>query len=271
MPTRIVVMEDNEDNLQLMTYLLRAFGYEPLAACDGEQGLALLASNMPDLIICDLDMPRMNGYEVVRELRSRPEWRHIPIVAVTAMAMVGDRDKVLQAGFSGYIPKPVAPEHFVQQIEEFLAPDKHARGRLKADTTQTPPCELPPKRAAVLAVDDSKTNLNLIRSMLEPFGYEVTTANGYREAVELSSQRNFDLILSDLRMPGKSGIAFLEWAKRHPFLKRRPFFLFCSSPFAQEERERIVSLGVDKVLDRSVDPQTLLDEIEIVLKTSRGE
>lgn len=271
MPTRIVVMEDNEANLQLMAYLLRAFGYEPLAACDGEQGLALLASKTPDLIICDLDMPKINGFEVARELRSRLELRHIPLVAVTALAMVGDRDKVLKAGFDGYIPKPISPEEFVSQIEAFLPPEKHSHALLKSDATQTPPTQLPPKRATVLAVDDSPTNLSLIRSMLEPFGYEVITAKGYQEAVKLSQERDFDLILSDLRKPGKSGVSFLEWVKQNPQARETPFLLLCSSPFAKEERERIVSLGVDKILDRSVDPKFLVEEIEAVLKKSKGK
>ncbi len=118
---RILVIEDNPTNLELISYLLKAFGHETLAATDGEKGLEVVRREMPDLIICDIQLPNMNGYEVARRLKADPALRAIPLVAVTAMAMVGDRDRVLAAGFDGYIPKPIAPETFVGQVEAFLS------------------------------------------------------------------------------------------------------------------------------------------------------
>jgi CheY-like chemotaxis protein len=120
MSARILVIEDNLTNLDLMTYLLTAFGHVPLPAHDGEEGLYAAAHEHPDLIICDLQLPGMDGYEVARWLKGHPELHAIPLVAVTALAMVGDRDRVLAAGFDGYIAKPITPETFVEQIERFL-------------------------------------------------------------------------------------------------------------------------------------------------------
>jgi len=120
MPGRILVIEDNPQNLELMSYLLRAFGHVVVTAIDGAEGLDLAGREMFDVIICDVHLPKFDGYEVVRRLKKDPVLRWIPVVAVTALAMVGDRDKVLAAGFDGYIDKPIAPELFVKQVEAFM-------------------------------------------------------------------------------------------------------------------------------------------------------
>jgi CheY-like chemotaxis protein len=117
---RILVIEDNPANLDLMVYLLDAFGHTPLAAADGEVGIALIQDEKPHLIICDIQLPKLSGYEVAQWLKKEPALRTIPILAVTAYAMVGDRDKVLAAGFDGYLTKPIEPETFVSQVERFL-------------------------------------------------------------------------------------------------------------------------------------------------------
>ncbi len=119
-PGRILVIEDNPANLELMTYLLKAFGHIALTAGDGAEGIEAARRQTPDLIICDVHMPRMDGYEVARRLKEHPHLRRIPLIAVTALAMVGDRDKLLAAGFDGYIDKPIVPELFAKQIEAFL-------------------------------------------------------------------------------------------------------------------------------------------------------
>jgi len=123
MPKRILVIEDNPQNLELMTYLLRAFGHVALTAEDGVEGIELARREKLDLIICDVHLPGLDGYEVARHLKKDPMLRLIPLVAVTALAMVGDRDKVLAAGFDGYIDKPISPEIFVKQVEAFMESD----------------------------------------------------------------------------------------------------------------------------------------------------
>jgi CheY-like chemotaxis protein len=120
MCARILVIEDNKANLDLMVYLIGAFGHIAVSARDGEEGLRAAAQMKPDLILCDVDLPKLDGYEVVRRLKSDPDCRSIPAVAVTALAMVGDRDRVLLAGFDGYLPKPIDPEALVQQINGFV-------------------------------------------------------------------------------------------------------------------------------------------------------
>jgi CheY-like chemotaxis protein len=127
MAARVLIIEDNKANLELAEYLLKASGYMTLTARDGEEGVRGARKEHPDLIICDLQMPIMDGYQVVRELKKDPLLRSIPVVAVTALSMPGDRTNVLAAGFDGYLSKPIDPETFVRTVEGFLPPGLRAR------------------------------------------------------------------------------------------------------------------------------------------------
>ncbi len=117
---RILIIEDDPASLQLYSYLLRNFGYQTIAAVDGVDGLAAARREQPDLIICDIQLPGLGGVELMRQLKADPFLRRIPIIAVTAYAMVGDRERLLKAGFDSYIAKPIAPETFVEQIKNFF-------------------------------------------------------------------------------------------------------------------------------------------------------
>jgi CheY-like chemotaxis protein len=116
---RILIIEDDPFSLELYTILLEAAGFTMLPAADGEQGLALARRQPPDLIICDVILPKMGGCEVVRHLKSDPVLRQVPVVAVTALDDRGDCERLLAAGFDGYIAKPIEAEVFVEQIEDF--------------------------------------------------------------------------------------------------------------------------------------------------------
>ena len=131
MAARILVVEDNAANLELVRYLLAFTGYMVSQARDGGQGIVLALQERPDLILCDLQMPVVDGYQVLAQLRQHAETADIPVVAVTAFSMPNDRQKVLTAGFNGYLSKPIEPETFVAQIEEFLP----AQLRLRSPST----------------------------------------------------------------------------------------------------------------------------------------
>jgi CheY-like chemotaxis protein len=122
MNRRILLVEDNENNRYLVTYLLQAAGYEVLPAADGPAGLAIARDAQPALILLDIQLPGMDGYAVARALRADPACARIPIVAVTSHAMVGDRESALGAGCDGYIEKPIDPDSFVARMEQHLSP-----------------------------------------------------------------------------------------------------------------------------------------------------
>lgn len=125
MAARVLLIEDNRPSRELMSYLLHAFGHTPMEANNGVDGLEAIRRERPDLVVCDIDLPRLDGYSLAGRAKSDPEICDIPLLAVTALAMVGDRDRALRAGFDGYISKPIEPETFVQEIERFLS--DHAR------------------------------------------------------------------------------------------------------------------------------------------------
>ncbi|MDD4768486.1 MAG: response regulator [Eubacteriales bacterium] len=115
MPKKVLIIEDNLISLQLMTYLLETAGFSIFSALDGQEGLEL-AGKKPDLIICDVHLPGVDGYQVAAALKAQPALAETPLVAVTALAMVGDREKLLKGGFDFYISKPIEPETFAAQI-----------------------------------------------------------------------------------------------------------------------------------------------------------
>jgi CheY-like chemotaxis protein len=121
MGARVLLIEDNRPSLELMSYLLNAFGHTPLEARNGVDGLEAIRRERPDLVLCDIDVPQLDGYALAGRAKADPEIRDIPLVAVTALAMVGDRDRALRAGFDGYLAKPIEPETFVQEVERFLS------------------------------------------------------------------------------------------------------------------------------------------------------
>jgi two-component system cell cycle response regulator len=265
MTGKILIVEDNPTNLELMVYLLRAYGYAVESACNGRKGLESALQIHPDLLVCDLEMPEMTGYEVARELRSREDAHgRLPMIAVTAYAMVGDRDKVLAAGFDGYVSKPIQAETFVKEVETFLPPEKRSQGMPKSHgTTIVPSSPRQSGRAAILVVDDSQINLSLIRGTLEPSGYTVIAVDNV-EAAMLETRRNsFDLILSDLHMPENSGFEFLRRVKSDLNLQYVPFIVFtASTDLGNGERERALALGAAQFLYRPIEPSQLLLEIE---------
>jgi len=120
MKPKILVIEDNEQNLYLITFILEKNGYQVVQARDGREGIELAGRAKPRLILLDIQLPVMDGYAVARALRRDPALADVPIVAVTSYAMAGDRERVLAAGCTGYIEKPINPDTFVAEVEQHL-------------------------------------------------------------------------------------------------------------------------------------------------------
>ena len=120
MNRRILLVEDNDTNLDLMSYLLRALGYHVTCAKNGRSGLECAQTDNFDLVLTDILMPDVDGYELAKRFKADEALKRVPVVAVTALAMTGDRDRILAAGFDGYISKPIDPQKFGSQIESYL-------------------------------------------------------------------------------------------------------------------------------------------------------
>ena len=117
---RILIIEDNEQNLYLETFILEKNGHQIIQARNGEAGIALAVQTLPDLILLDIQLPGMDGYAVAEALRRNPGMVNTPMVAVTSHAMTGDRERILEAGCTGYIEKPIDPDTFHAEVTQFL-------------------------------------------------------------------------------------------------------------------------------------------------------
>ena len=118
--TKILYVEDNEDNVYMLTRRLSRKGFELVIAGDGEQGVAMAQSETPTLILMDLSLPVMDGWEATRRLKAAPETRDIPVIALSAHAMSGDRERALEAGCDDYDTKPVDIQRLLGKIEALL-------------------------------------------------------------------------------------------------------------------------------------------------------
>ncbi len=268
---RILLIEDNPDNLDLMSYLLAVYGHVVATAEDGESGIAAARATRPDLVACDIHLPGVDGYGVAKALKGNPALADVPVIAVTALAMVGDREKILAAGFDGYITKPIDPQRVVTQLDAFLpaalrgSPPSTGFGRSDA-----PGESVLATNGVILVVDDGPTNRDLIYQTLSPYGYDVRLADGVAAAMEQLASLTPDLILSDLHMPGENGFAFIRRVKADPRLAALPFVFISSSVWGEHDRETALALGVTRFLLRPIEPHLLLEEIAGCLPARRG-
>ena len=120
MSKRILVIEDHEDNRRILRDLLTSAGFESLEAVTGEEGVALAETHRPDLILMDIQLPGVDGYEATRRIKANPVLRHIPVIAVTSYALSGDEIKAKDAGCDAYVAKPFSPRALLAKIREYL-------------------------------------------------------------------------------------------------------------------------------------------------------
>lgn len=115
-----LIIEDNENNMELITFILETAGYKTLRAYTGEEGYKRAITEGPDFIILDIQLPDIDGMQVIKKIRAHKEGRYIPAIAMTSYAMSGDRERLLVAGCNAYIEKPIDPDRVIDQIEKIL-------------------------------------------------------------------------------------------------------------------------------------------------------
>jgi|HubBroStandDraft_1064217.scaffolds.fasta_scaffold56932_2 two-component system cell cycle response regulator len=257
MGAQILIVEDNEANCELMRYLLQAYGHTVVTARDGATGLASAQRWRPDLILCDIQMPGMDGTQLARHIRQDRALDGIVLLAVTALAMVGDREVIMAAGFDGYFAKPIAPATFVQEVQAFLpAALRGSRGDIGHAMPASP--RVPRYRATILVVDDRRENLQLAGGLFGRCGYFVRTASGMCEALDELSRCLPDLILSDVVMSDGSGYELIRRVKTDERLRRIPFVFITSTLTAESDRRKGLALGAAQFIFRPLEPQALL-------------
>jgi two-component system cell cycle response regulator len=260
MSTRVLVVEDNRTNLDLMLYLLQSFGYEFAGFARAADALGVLQKQTFDLGLVDILMPEMDGFEFAQRVRADERTRSLPLIAITALAMVGDRERILGAGFDGYIPKPIDPERFISQLRLFLTGTQRSRER-----PQTSPGPL------VLVVDDMHVNRQVIRGALTPFGYRIAEASSAQEALTAIEREKPALILCDVHMPAGDGFTLVERVKGDERMSDIPFIFISSTAWHTKDRRRAMELGAQKFILRPIDPQKFLDEVRSATGAGNGK
>lgn len=260
MPARILVIEDDPDSLELMTYLLRAHGHAVWSAEDGKEGLRIVNSQALDLVVCDIQLPKLDGCQVALALKGQEETSALPLVAVTAFAMVGDRDRILSAGFNGYLTKPITAETFVPQVESYL-PAAMRTLLLTQEESQETTHEHPPQEFRILVVDNNESNLEFERSLLEPNGFAVTTARSLREALSIVAEQTFDLVLSDVCMDDGTGYELLREIRMRDQGREIPVILITSTMMEPADRAKGLAMGAVNFLQRPLDADELLAHV----------
>ena len=263
---RILIIEDNPANVELMSFLLGAYGHTPLSAADGPRGVAAARSERPDLIACDVNLPGMDGFAVLAALKTEPLLAGVPILAVTALAMAGDREKVLAAGFDGYISKPIEPESFVAELEAFLAaaPSAASAPTAAAQAAPTPtPASKPiiaPEARTLLLVDDDRFMLGVLNDMLVGQPYRVLSACSGEEALDVLDHEAVEVILCDQAMPGMRGTEVLaRAAERYPKTVR---LMLSGQPDLSEIEAAIASGVADDHYVKPLGARTLRERID---------
>jgi two-component system cell cycle response regulator len=262
---RVLIIEDDPASRELLAYLLEAAGHVAITAEDGPAGVAAAIEGTPDLVLCDIGLPGMGGVDVLIRLRREEALDDVSVVAVTAFAMVGDREQLLLAGFDGYISKPIDPERFIGQVSGFLTASSApavAKARAKAGTASVPKrAPSTPRRRRLIVVDDSAANLDLIATILGGVGYEVETTQSIDHALDRARARRPDLLLTDVHMKPRDGFDVVAALRADPKLRTVRVGLISSSVWGERDRKRAKAFGVAGFLIRPLDPETLAEAV----------
>jgi CheY-like chemotaxis protein len=257
MGATILVVEDNRDNRELMQYLLTAFGYVPLVAADAAEGIRFAREHHPDLILMDVQMPDMDGYEATAKIREEAGTDGCAVVAVTAFAMVGDQQRILSSGFDGYISKPIAAETFVTQVESFLPSELRVglSPRSSADTK------------SILVLDDRSDDRELLATLLGHAGYAVRGVSTGEEALGRVRTSRPDLVITDILMPGMNGYEFVRRMRADLTTDAIPI-VFCTAHYEEEEVRLLAgAAGVSHFIPKPCDPDTVVRTVAEALGT----
>ncbi len=259
---KILVVEDSPDIRALIRMLLEAKSHEVSEVPDGRAAIAAARELSPDLVLMDLSLPVLSGWEATQQIRSDPATASIPIVAVTAHAMEGDRERALAAGCDGFIAKPIDEGTFAARIESHLNARRPAS--IEPDGRSNLPGSGPGR---VLVVDDQRDVAELLRQDLEAEGHEVLVAESARRALELFRERDgrFDLCVIDVILGGETGYALTDALTREA-AEYIPILLVTAGTI---DRERGYDVGADDFIGKPIETAELRVRARSLIRLGR--
>ena len=256
----ILVAEDSPDIRELIRMLLESAGHRVVAVADGRAAVAAAREEPPDLVLMDLSLPILSGWEATRQIRADPKTEAVPVLAVTAHAMQGDRERALAAGCDGFIPKPIDEETFSVQVASFIG----ARPMLLAERSR--PRALRDEPGRILLVDDQPEIAELVRQDLEADGHTVVVATRSDEALAAFERGpDFELAVLDVMLAGDSGYALTETltSRSRSYL---PVLLVTAGTI---DREKAYAAGADDFIGKPIESLELRVRAASLIRIAR--
>lgn len=263
---RVLVVEDSPDIRALVRMLLEGEGHEVLTAADGREGVDTARREKPDLVLMDLSLPVLSGWEATREIKAAAETSKIPVVAVTAHAMQGDRERALAAGADGFVAKPIDEETFGSLIASFLAATSSAAPPAPASASRTLAEESAPP-ARILVVDDQPEVGDLMSMEFRLEGYDVVVARSADEAIERFRENpSFDLAVVDVMLGQDTGYDLTAQliASSPEYL---PVLLLTAGAI---DRERGYAAGADDFIGKPIETAELRARVRSLIRIGRA-
>ena len=261
----ILVVDDEESLADMLTTALRFAGYEVNSEPTGFDALRTIKAEPPDLIVLDVNLPDIDGFEVCRRLKAKPKTAHIPVVMVTALSDIHDRVKGLEAGADDFLTKPVDDIALLARIKSLvrlkMAIDEWHRREQTCDQLgvldeDRPLPDEERMTGKVLVIEKSTLRANKIREVLEEEQNTVVSAATSAEGFSLGMEDEFDLIIVSLQLDGADGLRLCSQYRSHETTRQTPILLICEP----EEKEALLKgfeLGVNDYLIRPIDGNEL--------------
>jgi DNA-binding response OmpR family regulator len=258
----LLIIDDNAMNSDILSRRLSREGYDVLVESSGRGGLDVLAQRHVDLILLDILMPGMDGYEVLRILKEDPRTQTIPVIMLTAVHEIESVIRCLELGVDDYLTKPFN----IPFVKSRIAAVLHGRSDRQGEGQEAGPG---PKRR-LLIIDDNPMNRDMLSRRLEREGYEVLTADGGREGLDLIANHEIDLVLLDILMPGMDGYQVLRAMKEDGATRHLPVIMLTAVSDV-ESVKRCIDLGADDYLIKPFNSVLLKSRIAAVIADHERE
>lgn len=266
---RVLIVDDNASNLKLLATYLRAEHYEPISADNGSDALVLARKEDPDVILLDIMMPGMDGYEVTRELKNDPRTAQIPIVLVTALDGVEDRVKGLESGADDFISKPFNRAELLARVRtlqrlKIIEDELRHRMALTVQLTSQLSCD-DESTDSVLIVEDDPSLSRHLNLILTNKGYKTYIAESASDARTKLAECYPTVILMDLMLPDANGMDFISELKRAPLTQDIPILVLTSVDDV-DTKVQAIEYGADDYLTKPIDSSELMARIRATLR-----
>ena len=249
MSKTVLVVEDNELNMKLTLSLLSLLDCRVLEARDAEGGLSMILDRKPDLVLMDIQLPGMDGFEACRMIRRDLDKEDLPIIALTALATRADEKKAMDAGCNDFIPKPINVKVFLEKVSDYLGSSEKQRIPVLDRRAGV--------RKKVLLVDDTKTNIKLMADMLSQDPYEILEAYNGADALKIAGEQIPDVIFLDIVMPDIDGYEVARRLKANSDTKEIPIVMVTALD-GTDDRVKGLEVGAEDVLSKPVNKVEVL-------------